>query len=331
MISVREIHKHYGNVRAVRGVSFQIPPRAVTGLLGPNGAGKSTTIRMITGFLPPDAGSITVDGLDARTQSLAVRRRIGYLPESAPAYPEMRTIDFLRYRAKLFGVPAPQRRTAIERSMTRCDLHPMARRRIGALSKGYRQRVGLAAAILHDPPVLILDEPTNGLDPVQIRAVRALIRELAEHKTVLVSSHILAEIERTCDRVVIMAHGTVRAEGRPDDLLAANAGARPVRVEARLPDPADLLTGLPGIATRRVEPLDEGWVLLTLHPDPDTDCAALCERLAARAAERRIPLREITRHRPTLEQAFLHAIETPAEPPAEPSRRPSPESEEPAA
>ena len=208
MILVDCISKSFGSLRAVREVSFELPRGQIAGLLGPNGAGKSTTIRMITGFLTPDSGRISIAGHDIQSQPTRAKSVIGYLPESAPIYPEMSVRGYLKHRAKLYGVPGRTISSRIDHAMGQTRITDVAKRRVGQLSKGYRQRVGLAAALVHDPKVLILDEPTNGLDPTQIREARSLIRELSEDRTTLLCSHILPEVERTCDRVIIMAGRT---------------------------------------------------------------------------------------------------------------------------
>jgi ABC-2 type transport system ATP-binding protein len=224
MLCVRGVTKSFGSFRAVGGVggagggvgvgvSFEIAKGQIVGLLGPNGAGKTTTIRMITGMFPPDTGTITVNGSDTIDASIAARQAIGYLPESAPAYAEMAVEDLIDFRATLHGLPRRTRKAQVDRAIERCWLSDVRRRRVGHLSKGYRQRVGLAAAIVHDPKVLILDEPSNGLDPTQIAEMRRLIRELGQDRVVLVSSHILPEVEKTCDRVIIMIRGQVAADG----------------------------------------------------------------------------------------------------------------------
>lgn len=223
MIALHDIHKSFGSVKAVRGVGFELRPGEIAGLLGPNGAGKSTTIRVLTGFFRPDKGAATLAGIDMLKTPRKARRLLGYLPESAPLHPEMRTIDTLRFRGRLYGLRGKALQAACERVIGLCALEPVRLRRVGQLSKGYRQRVGLAAAIVHDPPVIVLDEPTNGLDPTQIRTARSLIRELGERKTVLVSSHMLAEVEKTCDRILIIAGGRLRADGRASDLIEAEA------------------------------------------------------------------------------------------------------------
>jgi ABC-2 type transport system ATP-binding protein len=233
MIHVQGVSKSFGGIRAVRNVTFEVARGEVVGLLGANGAGKSTTIRMVTGFVPADSGSISINGFDTLDAALSARRQVGYLPESAPSYAEMTTRDYLDFRGRLYGMPRPARRAAIDRSLARCDLADVARRRVGQLSRGYRQRVGLAAAIMHDPPVLVLDEPTSALDPRQIRHVRTLVRDLAKDKAVLVSSHILPEVEQTCDRIVVMARGRIRLNARPRELLAKHRASAPLVVQVK--------------------------------------------------------------------------------------------------
>jgi len=237
MIIVEAIEKYFGNVHAVRGVSFELAPGQITGLLGPNGAGKTTTIRMIVGYYMPDRGRVLIEGKDTRTAGAAARARVGYMPESTPLYSEMRAEEYLDYRARLFGMKRALRRQRVATVCDRCGLGKLATRRIGALSKGYRQRVGLASALLHDPPVLVLDEPTNGLDPTQIVEVRALVRELSKERTMLVSSHILPEVERLCDRVIVMSGGRVCADGHPWEVGRGSAtDSQEYVVECRLGD-----------------------------------------------------------------------------------------------
>lgn len=210
MIEASGLSKRYGDLVAVQDVSFSVQPGEVVGFLGPNGAGKTTTMRILTGFLPPTDGVATIAGHDIFSDPLAARRAIGYLPESPPLYPEMSVEGYLGYVAKLKDVPRSGRAQAVDRALERCGLGDVRRRVIGALSKGYRQRVGLAQAIVHDPPVMILDEPTVGLDPIQIREIRALIGALAAEgsaRTVILSTHILPEVEAICRRVIIMNRG----------------------------------------------------------------------------------------------------------------------------
>ena len=212
MIEVKNLTKRYGDFVAVRNVSFKAEQGSILGFLGPNGAGKTTTMRIITGFMPATAGTVLVDGLDIFTQSLEARRRIGYLPETPPLYSDMRVEAYLRFVAKLRGLRRSDVDDAVERVLKICGLADMAHRICGQLSKGYRQRVGLAQAIIHNPPVLVLDEPTIGLDPRQIHEIRGLIHGLSGQHTIVLSTHILPEVSQICDRVVIINAGRVVLE-----------------------------------------------------------------------------------------------------------------------
>lgn len=329
MISVREITKAFGHIRAVDRVSFELPAGQVAGLLGPNGAGKSTTIRMITGSLAPDSGSVLIDGIDPREHPAQARSKIGYLPESAPLYPEMAVRVYLDYRARLWSIPRVERREAVGRAMERTRVSDVAGRRIGHLSKGYRQRVGLAAALVHNPPVLILDEPTNGLDPSQIRTARSLIQELAQDKTMLVCSHILPEVERTCDRVLVMAGGRIRADGSPEALLASAPGPVRYTVEFRTnpaarPDHAlHALAGVPGAASaamadRQPEDHARGWTRAVVLAAPEAH--DLREPIAGALEDRGLFVRELTRVTPSLEALFIHLIDEAGKPTPDPIR-----------
>jgi len=212
MIEVKNLTKAYGDFVAVKDISFKADSGSILGFLGPNGAGKTTTMRVITGFMPATSGTVLIDGLDIFSQSLEARRKIGYLPEIPPLYTDMRVSAYLRYVANLRGVPRKNIESALEHVLQTCGLSDMADRICGQLSKGYRQRVGLAQALIHDPPVLVLDEPTIGLDPRQIHEVRSLIHSLAANRTVVLSTHILPEVAQICEKVVIIAHGQVVLE-----------------------------------------------------------------------------------------------------------------------
>jgi len=241
MIEVRRLTRSYGDLKAVDDVSFDIGRSEVVGLLGHNGAGKTTVMKMLTGYLEPNAGDIRIEGLDILEQRREVQQRIGYLPENCPLYPEMTVLDYLDYQATLHGVPEPGRPAALRTAIERTELAPKADQTIATLSRGYRQRVGVAQAILHGPRVLILDEPTNGLDPSQIRHMRTLIRELAEHATLILSTHILQEVEAVCDRVLIMHAGRLALDSdltalsNPNRLLVA-LGQAPTQVVPMLMD-----------------------------------------------------------------------------------------------
>jgi ABC-2 type transport system ATP-binding protein len=218
MIHVENLTKYYGDYPAVRGVSFDVARGQIVGFLGPNGAGKSTTMRILAGYLTASSGQATIDGIDVFWNPVAARRRIGYMPENCPLYPELRVREYLHYRAGLKGLSGARRRDRIEYVLRRASVADEANTLIGNLSKGYRQRVGLADTLLADPAVLILDEPTAGLDPAQIRETRGLIRELAREHTVLLSTHILSEVEMTCDHVIIIHQGEVAAAGSLEDV-----------------------------------------------------------------------------------------------------------------
>lgn len=225
MIDVSHLVKDYGTVVAVRDVSFRVGKGEVVGFLGPNGAGKSTTLRVLAGFLGPTSGRVSIQGHDVVEDGIRARRCIGYMPEAAPLYPEMRVREYLRFRAELKGVGRRGTTAAVGRSMEAARIAEMGDTLIGHLSKGYRQRVGLADALVAGPPLLILDEPTAGLDPNQIREVRELVRSLGKEHTLLVSTHILPEVETTCDRAIVIARGRLVAEGTLDELRARRAGS----------------------------------------------------------------------------------------------------------
>ena len=218
MIHVSKLTKFYGDYAAIRDVSFDVPTGKVVGFLGPNGAGKTTTMRILAGFLTATSGTATVDGLDVFWKPLEVRHRIGYMPENCPLYPEMRVHEYLRFRAGLKGLHGRDASKRVDHVLGRCWLADVRRQLVGTLSKGYRQRVGLADTLLTDPPVLILDEPTAGLDPMQIRETRKLIAELGKEHTVLLSTHILPEVEMTCERIIIVDRGRVVAAGEVAEL-----------------------------------------------------------------------------------------------------------------
>ena len=251
MIEVQELSRRYGDFTAVDRVSFAVDEGEIVGILGPNGAGKTTTIRMITGFLPPTGGRVTVAGKDLFREPRRARRDIGYLPENVALYPEMRVEEYLAYRARLEGLGRGAARGAIGEAVERALLEDVRGQIIGTLSKGYRQRVALAAAILHRPRVLVLDEPTVGLDPRQIIAIRSLIRELGSRRTLLLSTHILPEVELLCDRVLIIDRGRIVAHGTPAELIARSRGQRRLRVELKHagPDAAVVLGSLPGVGS----------------------------------------------------------------------------------
>jgi ABC-2 type transport system ATP-binding protein len=312
VIAVEGVHKWYGGLHAVRGVSFELARGQVAGLLGHNGAGKSTTIRMLAGYLMPDLGRVVVEGHDASQARLLAAASLGYLPESTPLYPEMPVSQFLAFRAGLCSVPASRRQQAIDRVLERCWLREVRSRRIGELSKGYKQRVGLAAALLHEPKVLLLDEPTSGLDPSQVRETRHLVRELAQDRTMLISSHVLAEVEAICDRAIIIAGGQVWADGAIAALRREH-GARRYRVEARLVTPDELervWRAVPGVASvvREGDPAP-GWGAWAIGMRDDAPATDPREAIAHGAARCGALVRELRSVDASLEQVFIRVSE----------------------
>ncbi|MCH8016650.1 MAG: ABC transporter ATP-binding protein [Acidobacteria bacterium] len=231
MIQVEEITRNYGDFVAVDGVSFEISRGEIVGFLGHNGAGKTTVMKMLTGFLEPTAGTIRVDGLDIEESRSEVQEKIGYLPENCPVYPEMTVIDYLEFAAELHGVPQSSRLESVRKAIDDTELAAKAAQPINTLSRGYRQRVGVAQAILHAPQILILDEPTSGLDPSQIRHMRGLIKRLAETSTVILSTHILQEVQAICDRVIIINKGKIVAVDTPENLTGQLAGGETIELE----------------------------------------------------------------------------------------------------
>ncbi len=300
MIEVRNLSKSFGDLRAVDGVSFAARSGEILGVLGPNGAGKTTTLRMVCGYLPPDDGTAIVAGHDVREESLAARRSLGYLPENVPLYPEMRVEEYLSFRAGLKGIPPRRRRDAVARSAEMTGIGHVLGRPIGQLSRGYRQRVGLADALVADPPVLVLDEPTVGLDPNQVIEVRELIRSLRGDRTLLLSSHILPEVEQVCDRVVIFRGGRIVAQGTTAELAERIAGARTVTLELARRDRDRLPSVVGDLGTVAAEEeLPDGWVRVTLEAPADVR-----EELFRRAGAAGVVLRELTRRALTLEEVF---------------------------
>ena len=237
MIKVEGVSKRYGSTRAVRNISFEVEPGEIVGFLGPNGAGKTTTMRILTGFLPPTEGKATVAGYDIAEQPLEVKKRIGYLPESPPVYPEMDVDGYLAFVARLKGIPSSDIQQRIEAVLERVSIGHVRSKLIGKLSKGYRQRVGLAQALVHSPEVLILDEPTVGLDPKQIIEVRELIKSLAGEHTIILSTHILSEVASTCNRIIIINEGEIEASDTPANLTARMQGGESTQLE--IDGPAD--------------------------------------------------------------------------------------------
>jgi ABC-2 type transport system ATP-binding protein len=304
MIRVENLTKRYAGVTALGGVSFEVQPGEIVGFLGPNGAGKSTTMRILTGFIPASSGRVEVAGMDVFEHSLEVRRRIGYMPENNPLYVDMRVTEYLKFRAKLKDVPRADRRENINEVLKLCGLTDVQRRVIGHLSKGYRQRVGLADALLGEPDLLILDEPTIGLDPVQIRQVRQLIKDLGKRHTILLSTHILPEVEMTCNRVIIIHRGKILASDTPENLMRTlNAGGL-IHVEVRGPgsDVQAKLSRVEGVEALTAKAGDDGLVRVEIVPEPGADPR---EEIYQIVASNGWTLRELSRARTTLEDIFV--------------------------
>lgn len=298
MIDVRHLSKSYGAVQAVRDVSFHVDAGEVIGLLGPNGAGKTTLMKILTGYLQPDEGEVWIDGIDVVAEPLAVQSCIGYLPETAPLYPELTVQAYLRLMADLRQIPAEDQPAYLTEAILAAGLQDYLTRPIGELSKGYRQRVGIAQAILHKPKLLILDEPTVGLDPTQVLEVRRLIRRLAKNSTILLSTHILSEVEAACQRVIILMNGQVRADARLQDLEATSEVVL-VLAEA-VPGALTVLKGLPGV--RSVERFDTpNGVEYQIRSENGVDVRPAVFRLAR---EHDWPVYELRRRVRTLEAVF---------------------------
>ena len=307
MIRVEGLTKEYGRFCALNDVSFSVERGEIVGFLGPNGAGKTTTMRILTGYMPPSEGTAVVGGFDVVEDSLEVRRRVGYLPESAPLYREMRVREYLDFCGAVRGVE--DRQGAVARVIDACNLGDVRDRIIGRLSKGYRQRVGLAQALVHSPELLVLDEPTIWLDPRQIRGVRELIRDLAGEHTVLLSTHILPEVTDLCQRVLIIDKGRIVAEDTPDRLQAGLQGAQRVRVQLARPDKGaeEALRGLLGVAD--VETLAADRLVVTL--DGETDGRAAVAETLVRGGWGLLELQSVS---VSLEDVFVQLTtdETPA-------------------
>jgi ABC-2 type transport system ATP-binding protein len=303
MIEVDKLTKYFGPVLAVDHVSFTVDKGQIVGFLGLNGAGKTTTLRMLTTYLPATSGIAKVAGYDVMTQSMDVRRNIGFLPESVPLYPEMRVHEYITFRAKLKGVPRIGRTARVEHCLDRCRLREVRNRLVGTLSKGYRQRVGLADAMVSDPPILIMDEPTAGLDPLQIKETLVLLRELGENHTILLSTHILQEVEAVCERVIIINYGKICLVQNLDDMEAKAV----IVVEARGPSEqiAGTLRSLSGVT--QVQPMGgaDGVARLEIHTHENAD---LREKIGESLAGKHWLVRRLERKRHRLEDAFFDVV-----------------------
>jgi len=310
MIEVRDLTKTFGAVEAVRGISFRVEAGEIVGFLGPNGAGKTTTMRILAGIFPPTSGEVRIAGRDPARDPLACRRAVGYFPEYAPFYPDLRVAGYLRFVARMKRLPRAERPRAVAQVLAWCGLEGVARRRVGTLSKGYRQRVGLAQALCGNPPILILDEPTIGLDPEQVVEIRDLVRALGGCRTVFFSSHILSEVEALCERVIVVVRGRLVGEGTARE-LSERVGRRQrgvLRVDGPAEAVAAALAALPG-----VERVARAAAAFVLEADASGDVArAAGEAMAARGWT----IRELREEMPDLEQIFLRLVRDGARPQA---------------
>ena len=303
MIEVRNLTKRYGSTVAVNNVSFDAEAGEVLGFLGPNGAGKTTTMRVLTCFLPADDGTASIDGYDIFENSIEVRQRIGYLPESAPLYGDMGVIDYLKFIAEIRNIPKSERNDRIKSVVEICGLGPMIQKDVSELSKGYRQRLGLAQSLVHDPPILILDEPTSGLDPSQIIEIRNLIKEIGKEKTIIFSTHILSEVSATCSRVLIISDGRIVANGTPDELAEQAKGEGIVDISIRAPqaeiesklEALDFVTSFKQVGT------DDGVFRYKISSQQDNTA----EELFRFVVENRWSLTELRQETVSLEDVFL--------------------------
>jgi len=307
MIEVERLTKHYGPVAAIRDVSFNVAPGQIVGFLGPNGAGKSTTMRILACFMPASSGRARVAGHDVLNESMEVRRRIGYLPENVPLYTDMRVAPYLDFVAEVKGVPRSDRKRRVADVMDRCMVADVQNRLIGKLSKGYRQRVGLAQAIVSDPEVLILDEPTIGLDPKQITEIRSLIKSLAGQHTVILSTHILPEVSMVCSGVIIINNGSIVAQGPIDTLVEQFFPTARVEVEIVGPAPAvrERIRAIAGVLSVQDVAGANGAGRFVVEAARDRDVRSEIFRMAA---QQRWELLELKRVGMTLEEVFMRIV-----------------------
>jgi ABC-2 type transport system ATP-binding protein len=303
MLEVSGLNKKFGQVHAVNNLNFEVRRGEVFGFLGPNGAGKSTTMRIITCFIPPTSGSVRVDGMDTAEHDLAVRRKIGYLPESTPLYSDMTVKEYLTFAGKVRNLKGRQLKDRMDAMFSVCALTKMAGRQIGKLSKGYRQRVGLAQAMIHDPELLILDEPMSGLDPNQIIEIRHLIKKIGVEKTVIYCSHILSEVSATCDRILIIKDGRIVATGTPDDLTAGHRSGSQYSLRVKA-DKSSLKSGLSSVS--EVSGVDvgdgqDGWYNVQINTNSKDDIG---EELFRCIVKNDWSLSELRRDHTSLEEVF---------------------------
>src|ERR1700722_13674127 len=304
MIEVSNLTKRYAGTTAVSDISFTVGRGEIVGLLGSNGAGKSTTMRILSCFMPATSGTVRVAGFDVFSQADEVRRRIGYMPENNPLHPDMRVREYLKFRARLKGLSRKESRERVDTVTEQCGLTDVSRKIIGQLSKGYRQRVGLADALVHEPELIILDEPTIGLDPRQIRSVRQLIKNLAGSHTVLISTHILHEVEMTCSRVLILHQGKILAADTPDNLqrIMSSNGHVVAEIAAPQSELADCWEQMAEIEYYDLSPVEGAFIRCALTPRDGVD---LRPNIFALAREKGGELRKLTRNRHSLEEIYI--------------------------
>ena len=308
MIKVSNLSKKYVGKPAVNNISFNVESGEIVGFLGPNGAGKTTTIRMLTGYIPPTSGTALIGGYDIFLNSLISRQKIGYMPENVPLYDDMRVREYLLFRAELKGLRGQDVRKHMNEALELCSIKDIKSQMISSLSKGFRQRVGLADALINKPPLLILDEPTNGLDPSQIRSFRELIKELAENHTILISTHILSEVELTCDRVLIINKGKMIGNNTPSELSEKIKSSTTISLELKSQDHdiRDTISNISGIKKVTLEKEEDDWKFFRIRVDYGND---LREEIMNLGNKRNWLIREIHYQRSNLEDAYIEIIQ----------------------
>ena len=308
MIKVSNLSKKYVGKPAVDNISFNVESGEIVGFLGPNGAGKTTTIRMLTGYIPPTSGTALIGGHDIFQDSIIAKQKIGYMPENVPLYDDMRVKEYLFFRAELKGLRGKDVRKYMNEALELCSIKDIKGQMISSLSKGFRQRVGLADALINKPPLLILDEPTNGLDPSQIRSFRELIKELAENHTILISTHILSEVELTCDRVLIINKGKMIGNNTPLELSEKIKSSTTINLELKSQDHdiRETISNIPGIKKVTLEKEENGWKFIRIRVDYGND---LREEIMNLGNKRNWLIREIHYQRSNLEDAYIEMIQ----------------------
>jgi ABC-2 type transport system ATP-binding protein len=303
MIKAEQLTKKYPGVVAIDSLTFEVDKGEIVGFLGPNGAGKSTTMRILSGFMPATSGFASVAGHDVFRESIEARRHLGYLPENVPLYGDMRVNEYLRYRGSLKGLCGGTLRKRVEAVQELCSIDEVENKLISTLSKGFRQRVGLAEALIHEPDLLILDEPTIGLDPNQIRQVRELIKSLGQRHTILLSTHILSEVEITCSRVIIINRGKIEVSDAPENLVGRIRTSATVRLEAKTgkDDPVEIIERVPGVKGVSASE-EDGWQRCSIRVEANLD---LREEIFGLAISRQWTIRELTQDKATLEDVFV--------------------------